>query len=417
MNDLTPLIALIKGLVQGLTEFLPVSSSAHLVFADHFLHLHQSADDTVLFDVVLHLGTLVAVLVYFWRDVLLLLKGCGDLLMRRGTAWRENAYSRLAVILLIGTIPAGVAGLKFKHYFEAAFQSVPGTACFLLVTAVMLFLITRKKTEEGRPLEDVGWKDALLIGVFQAVAIFPGISRSGATISGGLLRGLDRDAAPRFSFLLSIPIILGGGLKAVKDAMETGTSMPTSVLVIGFLAAAISGYLAVVLLLGMVKRGRLDRFAYYCAIAGVLLLGYWFLLVPRIDAKAITVAVGTDTLDEQQGVIGPFTMGKTWTLYLPVRSGMSPIRDIRILTKDGQLQIMRPVTLPATGNGRINVEIAPLQPQGSLGTVPPDGTPYHIWVILRNKWGIQNDVPLELFVMPLARQDVMSARPIPPRAG
>lgn len=177
---------------------------------------------------MLHLGTLEAVLAYFTRDVRALLADAGRLFRLPRESWRSDPHSRLFALLVLGTIPAVAAGAQFQHAFQSAFSSVPGTAGFLLVTALMLVLITWRRIGE-RPMHTATWKDALLVGLFQAVAILPGISRSGAPITAGLLRGFDREAAPRFSFLLSIPIILGGGAMGIRDltvAPHSSLSLP-----------------------------------------------------------------------------------------------------------------------------------------------------------------------------------------------
>ena len=225
--------SIIMGLMQGLTEFLPVSSSAHLVFTEHFLHLRMTEAQTVSFDVLVHLGTLLAVLIYFRSDIGQLLKGAGALIKNPKVAWHDNSFSRLFVFLMIGSIPAAIAGVTLESFFSAAFKNIPGTASLLFITAAMLIWITHRKSG-NRGLQKANLKDALLIGLFQAIAILPGVSRSGSTITAGLLRGLDRDSAPRFSFLLSIPIIFGGGLFAVKDIIQTGIALPNAVLVAGF---------------------------------------------------------------------------------------------------------------------------------------------------------------------------------------
>lgn len=388
--------ALIMGLVQGFTEFLPVSSSAHLVFTQHFLHLHLSDADTVSFDVLLHLGTLLAVLVFFREDVLALLRGLGQLMLRPRAAWRENAHSRLALMLILATIPAALAGKLLKPLFEKAFQNVPGTAALLLVTAVMLWLIARWRVGE-RTLETANWKDAALIGVLQAIAILPGVSRSGATITGGLLRGFDREAAPRFSFLLSIPIILGGGLLGVKDVLKHGITLAPAPLLIGFLAAAISGYAAVVLLLSMLRRGRLDRFAYYCLVVGIGMLLYWNFLVPRPDMQQVKGSAGIEALSyDREGALGQVPVGVRWRLQIPVHVGLVPLTSVNVQMDDNLLPAMTQHSLPLAGITILDLELVPLR----LNNLHGDGETREIRVILRNKWGIENEERVRLFIVP-----------------
>jgi len=386
--------AAIMGLVQGLTEFLPVSSSAHLVFADHFLHLRLSEADTVSFDVLLHLGTLVAVLIYFRRDIGALLLGAGQLIRNPHMAWRENANSRLFVWLALGTVPAAVLGVTLQDFFSRAFQNVPGTAMLLLVTAAMLFWINRRRHGE-RTLAGATAKDALLIGLCQALAILPGISRSGATITGGLLRGLDRDAAPRFSFLLSVPIILAGGLFDLKDTLENGFAFSLPVAAAGFATAAVSGYVAVVLLLGMVRRGKLNRFAIYCVVAGVGMLAYWILLVPR-PAGPVAGFVGQRAVANAQGELGPLGIGDSLKLTMIVDTGLLPLRDAYVLAPEGRIPLYTDAT---TGKGKLALssELYSIPPHHVAN---PGGETREMWVILRNKWGIRNEVRLRLLVIP-----------------
>ncbi|MHB0939872.1 MAG: undecaprenyl-diphosphate phosphatase [Armatimonadota bacterium] len=398
---MTIIEAIIKGLIQGLTEFLPVSSSAHLVFSDHFLHVRQSEADIIFFDVMLHLGTLLAVVVYFRRDLLAILRGAGQLILRPRVAWRENPNSRLFVWLLIGTVPAALAGKLLQDFFEQAFGSVPGTATLLLVTAGMLFWISRRKPGE-RQLNSLGAKDALWIGVLQAAAILPGISRSGATITAGLVRGLDREAAPRFSFLLSAPIILGGGLLALKDALETGTSIPMPALAAGFIAATVSGYLAVVLLLGMVRRGKLNRFAVYCVVAGLGMLAYWMLLVPKVTSPVAGFVEQQPIFINAEGELGPLHPGQSLQLKMIVDSGMLPLREAYVQLPDGHRLPLAPDA--ATGEGKLSLasELYGIPPEQNAH---PAGETREMWVILRNKWGIQNEVRLRLLVVPASQID------------
>ena len=402
---MTILSAIILGLVQGLTEFLPVSSSAHLVFADHFLHLRLSEADTVSFAVLVHLGTLLAVLVYFRKDILALLVGAGQLIARPRAAWRENPSSRLFVLLLLGTVPAAVIGVTLEDFFSQAFQNVPGTALLLLGTAAMLFWISRRP-HGGRTLENATAKDALLIGAFQALAILPGISRSGSTITGGLLRGLDRDAAPRFSFLLSVPIILAGGLFDLKDTLESGFSVPVPVAAAGFIAAAVSGYLAVVLLLGVVRRGRLDRFAYYCVAAGVGMLAYWTLLVPKAEVKDLAGYIGQQAVGiNKQDEMGPVEMGQALRLYLQVDGNIVPLQDVHALVPGAEGHPEQQLRFELEGGTRQAGKwksideyfIRPLQHGKSDIQVPEKR---EVLVILRNQWGIQNEVRLRLLIVP-----------------
>jgi undecaprenyl-diphosphatase len=262
----TWLKVVILGVVQGLTEFLPVSSSGHLVLARRLLGVTPPAGASgVLWEVVLHMGTLVAVVVVLRREVCQVLTGLvrGLLACRRGVraALREEPGFALALLIAMGSIPAGVVGVVFKDALEALFEKPTVVAGALLVTGTILFA-TRyapKHVGDGR----VGWLSAVIVGCAQAVAILPGISRSGATISAGLFAGLERAEAARFSFLLSIPAVGGAGLLELRhlDALPAESLAP---FLAGGVVSAVVGLAALVLLLRVVEAGKLHHFAYYC---------------------------------------------------------------------------------------------------------------------------------------------------------
>jgi undecaprenyl-diphosphatase len=250
--------ALILGLVQGLTEFLPVSSSAHLVILPDLLGWEMPSTS---FDVVLHLGTMVAVVTYFWRDIIKIAVA----FVQKGEA--ALARRRLGILILIGTLPAAVIGGLFEKKFEEMFDEPAQVAIFLIVTGFLL-VASEAVARRQRHLSDLKVKDSLLVGLAQAVAIAPGISRSGSTISTGLFLGLTREAAARFSFLLSIPIIAGAALFKLRHGLDGGNGESTATLAVGFLASAISGFAAVRFLLGFVRRHNLRIFALYCWVVG-----------------------------------------------------------------------------------------------------------------------------------------------------
>lgn len=265
--------AIIMGIVQGLTEFLPVSSSAHLVLTPELL----GAKSSLAFDTLLHVGTLVAVIGYFWKDITSMIKSFVSSLLDipRGKfkeELTEDPYKRLAWLVVVGTIPAGLMGVLFKSEFEALFDSVTMVGFFLLVTGVILWSsewITKKNSDKkSKDIKEVSFTNSLVIGVFQGFAIAPGISRSGSTIAAGLFSGLERKLAARYSFLLSIPAILGATLIQVKDIVTFDAN--TEVLVLGFLAAVISSYLAVKFMMGYIQKHSLNIFAIYCWIVGAL---------------------------------------------------------------------------------------------------------------------------------------------------
>lgn len=271
------------GVVQGLTEFLPVSSSGHLVAFQHLLGM-QSPE--LLFDVVVHGGTLLAVLLVYGKDLWEIVKEsllATVEIARQGkarAAWQSRPHFRLGAYLLIGTVPAAVAGLLFQDSLEQAFASLLSVGCMLLVTGTVLFG-TKLSKGPGRDLQDLSLRDCLVIGIAQSFALLPGISRSGITIAAGLFCGLKRDLAARFSFLLSVPAILGANILQAYKARETLQSINAWPFLFGGLAALITGYVALRLLLRVVHKGRLFHFSYYCwAVGTIIVLVEW--LDPRL---------------------------------------------------------------------------------------------------------------------------------------
>lgn len=267
--------ALILGIVQGLTEFLPISSSAHLVFVPALMGVSPG----VAFDAFLHLGTLTAVVGYFRREIWALFKGFFRSLadIPGGgfiCAVRLDPSKRLAWLIIIGSIPAAVLGYLFKKFFEDLFSSIPVVALLLIGTGVLL--AAAELVKRGRKTaQDMSLRDGLIIGLAQAAAIAPGISRSGATISAGLFLGLERELAARFSFLLSIPAILGATILQFKG-ISAGFHGNAAVFWTGFAASAICGWLAIRILLRIIRARVLWGFALYCVLAGacVLVLNY-----------------------------------------------------------------------------------------------------------------------------------------------
>ncbi len=263
--------ALALGIVQGLTEFIPVSSSGHLVVLPWLLGWPEPS---VAFDATLHLGTLLALLVYLWSDIWSIL---GAWL----AGWRHRNWSapagRLGWLIILATIPAVVAGVVLEEQFTVLFGS-PGFVGAALVLTGCILVLSERFGSRLWGLEKLGAGSAVVIGVAQAVAITPGISRSGATIATGLAFGLSRTAAARFSFLLGMPIIAGAGLSQLVSLLRHGggAGVGAATLAVGFLAAAVSGYLCISFLLAYLRRGSLYIFAAYCGLAGVLTVVLWF---------------------------------------------------------------------------------------------------------------------------------------------
>jgi undecaprenyl-diphosphatase len=256
--------ALIMGIVQGATEYIPVSSSAHLVLVPWLLGW---PDAPFTFEVLVQWGTLVGVFVYFWRDLWDIACSIVVGLIRRQPL--ATASARMGWYILLGTVPAVIFGFLLKDIFEAAFAAPVAVAATLFGTAAIL-MIAEHFGRRKRTVEDWGWLDALIVGLWQVLALFPGISRSGATIGGAMLRDFDRPAAARFSFLLSVPALLGAGILAIADLLGTGAlQAELPALAVGFTAAAISGYLCIRWLLGYLQGHSLRVFAIYCALFGL----------------------------------------------------------------------------------------------------------------------------------------------------
>lgn len=262
--------AILLGIIQGITEFLPISSSAHLVITPFFLNWKIPSQDAFIFDVVVQLGTLVAVLAFFSHDLMVITRSLGKGI-RLGQPF-YNTQAKLGWLLILATIPAGLIGLLLKDWVEAAFNNVAATGFFLLITAVLL-LLAEKFGRRTRKLEQLSWMDALWMGFFQAASIFPGISRSGSSIAGGLFRDLERTASARFSFLMSVPIMVLAGIAAIYDLIQTGQAIQQlPPLAAGFVTSALVGYLSIRWLLAYLNKNSLNWFALYCSVIGLLTL-------------------------------------------------------------------------------------------------------------------------------------------------
>jgi undecaprenyl-diphosphatase len=277
---LDPIQAAILGLVQGLTEFLPVSSSAHLVIVPWLFGWRDPAINSLAFDVALHMGTLVAVLAYFWRDWLNILQG----LLRVVTTRRiDDAQGKLGIYILLGTIPGVIAGLLLESRIDEWFHSPdPATQAngILIIAGLMMLLgivllVAERIARHQLDITQLTLGAALAVGLAQALAVLPGVSRSGSTITAGLFAGLKREAAARFSFLLGTPIIVGSGLKKGYDVLQAG-GIPADQQVgfaIGFLVAVVSGYAAIWFLLRFLQRNSTLPFIVYRLVVGLLLIG------------------------------------------------------------------------------------------------------------------------------------------------
>lgn len=266
--------AIILGIVQGLTEFIPISSSAHLIIIPWLFGWNDSVVTSLPFDVALHLGTLVAVLAFFWRDWVRLIRAAVLSLVQRRIG--ADPDRRMAWFIILGSIPGAIAGWLGESKIEELFHQphAPVEPRAMIVMAVIVALLglalflAERLARHLRSLGQINLRDALIIGIAQALAIFPGVSRSGATITAGLGLGLERPAAAKFSFLLGAPIIAGAGLKSVYEIAKGASSgaITSSELVlfpIGFVAAAVTGYLCIKVLLGFLHRHTTNIFVYY----------------------------------------------------------------------------------------------------------------------------------------------------------
>lgn len=262
--------AFLLGVVQGLTEFIPVSSTAHLLVASSLLGL-PSDGRTFSFNVIVQLGTVAAMLAFFWKDIwLITVAFLGGIHHRKPF---ENLHARLGWLVLVATIPALIAGFILQKIVQSNFEQPFFQAGIRLLVTAVLLTVVEKIDKRTRTLESATWLDALTVGLFQVLAIFPGASRSGSTIAGGMIRGLDRPSAARFAFLMSGPILLAAGLyESVAVILLPGTTEFLPILVVGFVTSAAVGWVAVKWLINFLSKHSMMVFAVYCAVVGALLL-------------------------------------------------------------------------------------------------------------------------------------------------
>jgi undecaprenyl-diphosphatase len=269
--------SIVLGLIQGLTEFLPISSSGHLVIFKGFLDMETQG---VIWEIALHFSTLLAIFAVFYKDIFMMLKSaclsCKKLFSGESliNIFKNDPHTRLFLLIIIGTIPTVVIAFSFRNAFETLF-SKPGIAGYMLIVTGTILWFTKfdfLKTKSSK--KSLGIFDALIIGTVQGLAITPGISRSGTTIATATFRGVDRETAARFSFLLVIPAILGAMAMMAKDAV-TLQSGEISFLIIGSVVAAISGYISLRVLIRIVNNGKLHFFSYYCWPVGLLVIFYF----------------------------------------------------------------------------------------------------------------------------------------------
>ena len=253
--------AIILGIIQGLTEFLPVSSSGHLELGKAMFDLHLDGADSLTFDVIVHSGTALSTIVVFRKDIANIIKGL--------IKFKWNEEWKFAVNILISMVPAAFIGLLFQDQIEFLFENqILLVGGMLIITGLLLFLADKAKRSDRK----VKKMDAVIIGISQAIAILPGISRSGATISTSVLLGIDREKAARFSFLMVLPLIIGKSLldlKAIYQGDLSTNGIGTPQLLVGFIFAFVAGLLACTWMINLVKKAKLHGFAYYCFAVGI----------------------------------------------------------------------------------------------------------------------------------------------------
>jgi undecaprenyl-diphosphatase len=264
--------AIIMGIVQGATEFLPVSSSGHLVIFGKLLNLQEP---DITFEILLHVGTLLAIFAVYYKDIFMLIKEFFGMIadIPKGKInIDQSPYRKLILLIITASVPTAIMGLLFEDLFESLFSSLFAVGVALLITGFLMYIVD-KIVPGNKKEQDIQYKNAFVIGFFQGFAITPGISRSGSTIVAGLINGLEKEMAIRFSFLISIPAVVGASIFKLKDAfsdpekLQTITSTPY---LLGTLTSAIVGFICIKILIRLLKERKFHYFAYYCWTVGIL---------------------------------------------------------------------------------------------------------------------------------------------------
>lgn len=270
--------AIILGIVQGLSEFIPISSTAHLTLAGYLLGIDVKGNPELWTAqiAVIQLGTLVAVFAYFWRDLLGIIKGIAtDVKEKNFSLATINNHTKLGLLIVLGTIPIVTIGLALKKVIEGTLtKDLTVISIGLILIAVLLF-IAEKVGKRNRGIESIGFKDALIIGLSQCLALVPGASRSGSTIMSSLFLGIDREAAARFSFMLSIPAILGSGLLELKHALKVLPQGELQNLALATVVSGIVGYVSIAFLLKYLRKHNTNLFIYYRIALGIIILSFF----------------------------------------------------------------------------------------------------------------------------------------------
>lgn len=273
---MTYIQAIILGLAQGLAEFLPISSSGHLALLQYFFGVN--ADSVLPFAVLLHLGTLISVFIVYWKDIVELVMELGavfkDIFTGKGPRINANPTRRLGFMIIVATIPTAVIGLLFNDLFESFYLSLTAIGIGLIITGAIL-LIAEKMGKNNKNVGEMKFRHAVFVGVMQGVAICPGISRSGSTLFGGLISGLNKEFAVKFAFLISIPSILGSVIVEAPDAIHAGLGgAALGPVIAGVIVSALSGLFAIKAMIKVVSNKKLVGFSIYVWIVAVAVLGY-----------------------------------------------------------------------------------------------------------------------------------------------
>ncbi len=273
---MTYIQAVILGLAQGLSEFLPISSSGHLALLQYFFGIN--ADNVLPFAVLLHLGTLISVFIVYWKDIVDLVKELGavikDIFTGKGLRINANPTRRLGFMIIVATIPTAVIGLLFNDLFNAMYLSLIAIGTGLLITGTIL-VIAERMGKNNKSVGEMKFRHAFFVGLMQGVAICPGISRSGSTLFGGLISGLNREFAVKFAFLISIPSILGSVIIEAPDAFEAGMDMSLiGPVLAGVIVSALSGLFAIKAMIKLVSNKNLIGFSIYTWALGIAIIVY-----------------------------------------------------------------------------------------------------------------------------------------------
>ena len=273
--NLTYIEAIILGLVQGLTEFLPVSSSGHLLIVQHFLGI--SGDSVLIFTILLHVGTLISIFFCYWKDILALIIELfltfRDIFTGRGLRLDRRPVRKLGVMIIVASIPTAIIGFAFNDLFESFYNTLLPTGVGLLVTGVLLW-IAQTKRHNTTGIRQMTWAHAVIVGTMQGIAICPGVSRSGSTLVGGLMSGLEREFAVKFAFLISVPSILGSLILEAHGGEMSTAAGSVGPVIVGCLVAAISGIIAIKTMIAVVRKYSLRFFSFYVWLVGAFLIIY-----------------------------------------------------------------------------------------------------------------------------------------------